>query len=100
MSHSPIDVFTLEIGRRPELRRKIEALQNQPPQEIIAQLVALSAEAGTPVSADEWAKVLRFSSGSELPDEGLQSLSGGVNLADIFHFLVNPLLDEGQRSPH
>ena len=91
MSQSPIDAFTLEIGRRPGLRQKIEALQDKSPQEIIAQLVALSAEAGTPVSAEEWRKVLRPRPGNELADDELQSLSGGSIFEDIWNVLTKPL---------
>jgi len=69
-----IEAFNTKVQNSPELQQKVAALTQQIQQDLAEKLAALSQEAGTPFTSEEFLSTTR----TELSDAELQGVSGGV----------------------
>lgn len=69
-----IEAFTAKVQNSPELQQKVAAATQQLQQELAEKLSAISQEAGTPVSKEEFLDTTK----TELSDAELEGVSGGV----------------------
>lgn len=74
MSTENIEKFTAALATNPTLSAKVQALRTEA---AAAGLAALSVEAGTPFTAEEYLAILPPSN-TELSEENLGSVTGGV----------------------
>jgi len=77
MSTENIEKFTKSLATNPALATKVQALRTEAAQAAAAGLAALSIEAGTPFTAEEYLTVFPPSN-TELSEETLGSVAGGV----------------------
>lgn len=81
--------FLNTIRDTPALQEKLKPLENKPAEEQIAGLKALSDEAGTPISTEEWntAHAAGALTGifSTLSDKHLSEISGGYRVQYMPH---------------
>lgn len=75
MSNPNIQKFAEAVGRDPQLAQKLKDMESLEPAEWPPLLAALSVEAGTPASAEEF---MTMWSSTELSLEELDSIAGGV----------------------
>lgn len=69
-----IEAFNTKVQNSPELQQKVAALTLQTQQDLAEKLAALSQEAGTPCTSEEFLGATE----AELSDAELQGVSGGV----------------------
>lgn len=77
MSTENIEKFTAALATNPALSAKVQSLRTEAAQAAAEGLAALSVEAGTPFTAEEYLTVFPPSN-TELSEESLGSVSGGV----------------------
>lgn len=77
MSTENIEKFTAALATNPALSAKVQALRTEAAEAAAAGLAALSVEAGTPFTAEEYLAILPPSN-TELSEENLGSVTGGV----------------------
>jgi predicted ribosomally synthesized peptide with nif11-like leader len=86
MSAENYSKFVEAVAGDPELAAKVQAIHAATAREVAERLAALSAEAGTPISADEFLATAS-SQAEELSDDQLEAVAGGVwkaNAGNIF----------------
>ena len=69
-----IEAFNTKVQNSPELQQKVAVITEQIQQELAEKLAALSQEAGTPFTAEEFLSATK----AELSDAELQGVSGGI----------------------
>lgn len=79
-----LPAFTQQLRRNPELERKFDAITAHSKEELATALVALTVEAGTPVSVEEWTEAL--ASEAALPDSNLEEITGGIASRHLYSF--------------
>jgi predicted ribosomally synthesized peptide with nif11-like leader len=74
MSTDHIPAFHEKVQNDPVLQQKVAALHERVQRELADKLAALSQEAGTPFTSEEFLSAAR----AELSDAELQGVSGGI----------------------
>jgi predicted ribosomally synthesized peptide with nif11-like leader len=69
-----IEAFNTKVQNSPELQQKVATLTEPIQRELAGKLAALSQEAGTPFTSEEFLSATR----TELSDAELQGVSGGI----------------------
>lgn len=77
MSTENITKFSEAVAANPELQEKVQSLQAAAARETAEKIAALSVEAGTPFSADEFLASAQSVQG-ELSEEQLEAVAGGA----------------------
>jgi len=97
MSTGNIEAFAKKIAQDVELQKKVRALQARSPQEAVAALALISAEAGIPVTEAEWLASRNprnprnprdQEASGELSEGDLSAISGGLNLDEILQSFI------------
>jgi predicted ribosomally synthesized peptide with nif11-like leader len=78
MSTENITKFNEALSNDPSLRAKVEAIRTEVSGDLAQKMAALSAEAGTPITADEFLEGVSSQSSEALSDEALEEVSGGT----------------------
>ena len=87
-----VAAFLEVVDSNPELQKKFTALKQETGENLLKALVKLSAEAGTPVSLEEWSACrAELQPSDALSDRELETVSGGVFLKKIGDALHNKL---------
>ena len=88
--NNKVSAFLAVVDSNPELQKKFAALRQETGEDLLKALVNLSAEAGTPVSMEEWiAYRAEAPSSDTLSDRDLEAVSGGVFIKRIDNAIQN-----------
>jgi len=86
VSQTNLPIFLEKVAETPALQKELQDIKNQPQDSVEAQLAALSIEAGTPVTAEEFRSL--FKNGAELSEGTLEHVTGGGSTAsNVLHTL-------------
>jgi predicted ribosomally synthesized peptide with nif11-like leader len=77
MNNEAITKFTETVAADPELQKEVQSIQQAAARQTAEKLAALSVEAGTPFTAEEFLASVTPAS-AELSEEQLESVAGGT----------------------